>query len=131
MDNGFSLYSHQLNRTYPYANDLRNIGHYYGHYRRLMRHWVDVLPIPILEIDYEMLIDNPESEIRKLLDFAVLPFDKACLRSHESKQIVETSSLAQVRQPINRRSVGSWHKFATELEPLREAVEHLDLDHIP
>ena len=122
IDNGFSIYSHWFNTAYPYANDLRNIGHYYGQYRRLMNHWAEALPTPIYDIDYERLIDDQETEIRKLLDAAGLPFDEACLRFHESKRAVTTSSVAQIRQRIHRGSIGVSRRFEAELEPLREIV---------
>ena len=53
----------------------------------------------------ERLIDDPEGEIRALLDFVGLPFDEACLNFHANTRAVPTPSAQQVRRPINRDGV--------------------------
>lgn len=122
MDNGYSIYAHRFFADFPYSNDLHNIGHHYGQYRRLMRHWIETLPIPVYQIDYERLVEDQEVETRKLLDAVGLTFDDACLRFHENERIVATSSVAQVRERMNRGSIDVWRKFEAELEPLQKAV---------
>ena len=42
-----------------------------------------VLPLPMLEVDYEALVDDPEREIRRIIDFAGLTFDDRCVRFYE------------------------------------------------
>ncbi|MDH3659216.1 MAG: sulfotransferase [Alphaproteobacteria bacterium] len=128
MDNGFSLYSHWFSASYPYATDLRNIGHHYGEYCRLMDHWRRVLPNPIFDLDHERLIQDQETETRRLLDFVDLPFDQACLDFQNNKRAVTTSSLAQIRQGINAGSVGGWRRFEQQLEPLRLIVDEVAAD---
>jgi hypothetical protein len=52
-----------------------------------------------------------------------LPWDEACLRFHESARAVRTASLAQVRRPIYKDSVGRWKNYQEELAPLAEALK--------
>ena len=53
---------------------------------RLMDHWHQVLPIPILEVDYESLVANPEREARELVAWCGLDWDPACLNFHENRR---------------------------------------------
>ena len=64
------------------------------------------------------LVEDPEAEVRRLLDFLGLDFDPACLRFHESAGFVQTPSRWQVRQPVHARSVGRWKPYAAHLAPL-------------
>lgn len=107
----------------PYSQRLDWLGHRFVEHERLMEHWKTVLPLPIHELSYESLAREPEKEIRALLDFCSLPFDARCLNPHESGRVVATASYAQVREPVHTRSIGRAQKFATCLEPLREALK--------
>jgi hypothetical protein len=87
-----------------------------------MAHWRAVLPVSILEVDYETLVEDPEATMRVVLEFCGLPWDPQCLAFHADGRVVGTSSFAQVRQPLYRSAVGGWRRFQTELEPLRRAL---------
>ncbi|RMD79983.1 MAG: hypothetical protein D6809_02305, partial [Gammaproteobacteria bacterium] len=85
------------------------------------------LDLPLLELRYEALVERPEEQVRRLLDFLELPWDEACLRFHESRRLVRTASYDQVRRPLYRSAVGRWRRYAPYLEPLRrELAEFLD-----
>ncbi len=68
------------------------------------------------------MIDDPETEVRRLLDFLGLPFDPACLRFHENERAVRTASSEQVRRPINREGLDQWRPYEPWLGPLKEAL---------
>jgi hypothetical protein len=87
-----------------------------------MAHWRAVLDLPLLEVGYERLVADPETEIRRLVEFAGLPWDPACLRFHETERVVRTASHAQVRRPIYGSSVGRHRAYAPWLEPLYRAL---------
>ena len=83
----------------------------------------DVLPKDAFhELRYEDLVTEPEAEVRRLLAYLELPWDDACLAFHESKRQVRTASMAQVREPIHRGSVGRWKRYERFLGPLIEAL---------
>jgi hypothetical protein len=81
-------------------------------------HWRQVLPIPILEVQYETLVGNLEAESRRLIDFLGLDWDPACLAFHETERTVATASHWQVRQPLYASSVGRWRHYRRHLGPL-------------
>jgi hypothetical protein len=85
-----------------------------------MQHWHAVLPPgAILDVPYEALVDDPETWSRRMVEFAGLPWDEACLNFHETVRSVSTFSKWQVRQKINRRSVQRWRNYAQFVDPLR------------
>jgi hypothetical protein len=90
-----------------------------------MDHWRKVLPFPILEIQYETLVANLESESRRLIDFLGLDWDPACLAFHETERTVLTASHWQVRQPLYVSSVGRWRHYRRHLGPLLRELEGL------
>jgi hypothetical protein len=105
-----------------YAFDLQNLGEYHTQYAKLMEHWRHVLPLRLLEVDYEQLVDEPEKMSRHLVEFCGLPWDPACLEYHKTQRNVWTASSWQVRQPIYTQSVGRWKHYETYLQPLKNAL---------
>ena len=122
IDTCLSIYFHPFTQHHAYADDLTNVGLYYREYLRLMAHWHKVLRIPLLDLRYEDLVENPEEKTRQLLDFCELPWDERCLRHHESGRVANTFSYNQVRQPIYKKSVERWRRYEKHLGPLIEAL---------
>jgi tetratricopeptide (TPR) repeat protein len=106
---------------WPHSFD--HIASRFAMYQRLMSHWEQVLPSPILAIDYEETVNDIEATARKLLDFCDLDWEPGCIAFHESKRVVRTASLTQVRQPIYRRSLERWRNYEASMGPLFERLE--------
>lgn len=98
-----------------FSYDLEDLAHYQNNYQRLMSHWRRVLPLPMIEIDYEAVVADHEAETHRLLEFLGLGWDPACRDFHSSRRPVITASHTQVRQPIYTRSVGRWRNYAHEM----------------
>ena len=97
-------------------------GHFQRHSELMMNHWKSVLDLPILEMDYELMVRDAEPQTRRLIDFVGLPWDDRCLRFHENKRLVATASQSQVRRPIYTKSVERWRNYEKHLAPLRAAL---------
>ncbi|HEY3778956.1 MAG TPA: sulfotransferase [Rhizomicrobium sp.] len=122
LDCCLSCYKHYFPARHPHALDIADVGRVYADYVALMAHFDEVLPGRVHRVIYEQLIENPEAEIRRLLDHIGLPFDEACLRFHENRQPVLTLSAGQVRQPLFKSGVGRWRHYELWLEPLKRAL---------
>jgi tetratricopeptide (TPR) repeat protein len=122
MDTGLSNYFVRFPLNLDYSFDLRNIGHFYFEYARLMEHWRQVLPRPMLEISYEEMVLNTEQTARQALKFLGLEWDERCLSPHTNPCAVETASQWQVRQPIYRNALERWRHYEKHLAPLQEAL---------
>src|SRR5205814_7280212 len=48
-----------------WTNDVDNIAMRFEDYLRLMDHWQKVLPVPLFEVDYEMLVNDLEGTARR------------------------------------------------------------------
>jgi len=124
IDTCLSIYFQQLTTAHAYANDLDDLAHYYTEYHRLMQHWQATLPQgAMLDLRYENLVEAPELWARRLVEFAGLPWDAACLDFHLSYRTVITSSRWQVRQQISKSSMGRWRHYESFVEPLKRLLE--------
>lgn len=122
LDTGLSCYMQNFTNDYPWSCDLAHIGEYLNAYLRLMVHWRDVLGEALIEVAYEDLVADPESEMRRLVDALGLAWDPACLDFHANERMVHSASNWQVRQPMYRGGVGRAARYADHLAPLRQAL---------
>jgi tetratricopeptide (TPR) repeat protein len=122
LNTGLSCFMQNFVEDYPWSCDLEHIGHFLNAYRRLMAHWREVLLGGLLEVDYEDLTSDPEAAIRRLIDFAGLEWDSACLAFHEVRRPVLSASNWQVRQPMYASSVGRASPYGAHLDPLRRVL---------
>lgn len=107
---------------FDYSFDLLDTGRYYVLFDRLINHWQRVLPGRILTLDYETLVDSQEASSRRLLEFCGLSWHEDCLSFENNSAPVATASAVQVRERINRRSLGRWKKYESQLKPLRDLL---------
>ncbi len=122
VDNAIACFRRNFRTGQEWSYDLAAIGRRYRRYRRVMDHWQAIQPGAVHTISYETLVQNPETEVRRLIAACDLPWHDACLSFHETRRPVQTASLAQVRKPIYGSSVGTWQPFADRLGPLFDAL---------
>jgi len=122
LDQALSIFQQLFTWGHHYSYDLEELGRYACAYRKLMDHWHSTLPGTLYDLAYENMVDDPETEIRQLLDFLKLPFVPACLESHQNSRVVHTASAAQVRAPIHRESIGRSRRYTPLLEPVRAVL---------
>jgi tetratricopeptide (TPR) repeat protein len=125
MAAGFAMFKQLLPADAAFSFDLRHLGHYYRHYVAFMDYLETVMPGRILRVSYPRLVDDTETEIRRMLDYCGLPFEQSCLRFYETDRSVLTPSAEQVRRPIFRDALEQWRNYDPWLGPLREALGDL------
>lgn len=121
-DTCLSNYFQQFESGLAYASDLTHLGRFYASYRRLMDHWADALDLPIHELHLERLVENPEAEIRALIDFLGLEWNDACLHPERADVTTWTASRDQVAASINASGIGRWKNYEPRLKPLLDAL---------
>jgi tetratricopeptide (TPR) repeat protein len=117
-DIGFSIWTYRFHGEHPYAHDLGDLGFTIAQRSRLMAHWRDVLPNPILTVALQDWVEDFDATLARVLAHLDLPPDPACARFYESDREVRTVSRAQVRQPIHARGLGRWRTYEKHLAPL-------------
>ncbi|MGC1548521.1 MAG: sulfotransferase, partial [Rhodanobacter sp.] len=105
-----------------FTYSVEDIARYYRTYLDAMQHWDEVLPGRVLRIHHEDVVDDLESNVRRILDFCGLEFEPSCLEFYKTARSVRTASSEQVRQPIFRDGIDQWTKFEPWLGPLKEAL---------
>ena len=118
----FSAFKQHFARGQYFSYSLDDLGRYYADYVELMAHFEHVLPGRVHRVQYEALVEDTETEVRRLLDYCGLPFEQQCLRFYENKRAVRTASSEQVRQPIFRDGLDQWRHYEPWLQPLKEAL---------
>lgn len=122
LDSCLGSFKQLFAKGQSFSYDLVDIGEYYLQYERLMAHWDKVLPGKVLDVRYEDVVADLETEVRRMLEHCGLGFEEQCLRYHETARAVKTASSEQVRQPIYRSSVNLWRNYAKHLDPLIEIL---------
>ena len=118
-----SCFTNHFTATLNWSTNLEDLGFRAVATERLMNHWRHVVPLRILEVNYEALVADLETESRRLIDFLGLEWDPACLDFHNTKRAVATVSYMQIRQPIYDSSIGRWRRFAAHLGPLLNILD--------
>ena len=119
---GFSGYKQLFAEGQEFTYGLEDVGQYYRDYVRLMDHWNDVLPGFVLPVSHEDVVDDLESQVRRILDFCDLPFEESCLEFYRTERSIRTPSSEQVRQPINRSGLDYWQNYEPCLGPLKRSL---------
>lgn len=123
LDTCLSCFTRVFQRSQLHSYDQVELGRYFNAYVRVMRHWKAVLPEDSFHtIHYENLIEDIDSEARRLIAFCGLEWDDRCLEFYKGTRRVRTASVQQVRQPLYRSSKEKWRNYESHLTPLIETI---------
>ena len=90
-----------------------------------MNFWNKSIPQFIHNIKYENLISDSENEIKNLLSFCNLDWEKSCLEFYNNKRAVKTVSSAQVRKSFYNSSVNSYKNYERFLTDLYSSLDKI------
>lgn len=122
VSNLFARFEKQLN----FAFNQDALGTHIGLVSQIMKHWKNVVELPIYDLSYERLVGDPETVMREMLEFVGLPWEDACLNPEQANRRIRTASQWQVRQPINKRSTERWRRYGDWLSPTVDALGGMD-----
>ena len=114
----WSLFTAHFGQHDPYYNSLPHLAHYYHWYERLMAHWRAVVRPSMVEISYEALVAEPQSELARLLSHVGLEWDERCMDLESNSRPVLTASYQQVRRPPYRSAIDRWRPYRAHLQDL-------------
>ena len=118
----FSAFKQLFHEGQEFSYGLKEVGTYYKDYVDLMDHWDEVLPGKVLRVQYEEVVADLETQVRRILDYCGLDFEESCVSFYETDRAVRTPSSEQVRQPIYKSGVEQWKNFEGNLDPLKQAL---------
>lgn len=111
-DNCLSIFknyfvNHQLN----FAYDLYELCEFYKIYSDLMEYWKKTIPNFIIDVKYENIVSNTNSEIKNLIKKCGLNWDNKCIKYYKNQRLIKTASDTQARKKIYKTSVNNWKKY--------------------
>jgi tetratricopeptide (TPR) repeat protein len=118
----FSNFKQLFASGQEFTYSVDDIARYYRTYVRLMDHWNAVLPGKVLRVQFEDVVDNLETNVRRMHEFCGLDFEPACLEYYKTERSVRTASSEQVRRPIFKDGVDQWRNFEPWLGDLKAAL---------
>lgn len=99
-------------RYMNWSYDKKDILEYFNIYSEMISFWKNLIPNEMYTVEYEDLLENPESEIRKLIKFCDLGWDPMCLQHEKNISGILTASVMQARKPIYRTSKKSFNNYS-------------------
>jgi len=121
-DAALSVFFQEFARQVAFSTDVVDAGRRWHEAERMSNHWTATLPLQVHHVRYETLVEDFESEARRLVAFLGLAWEPDCLAFHKTERAVRTASTWQVRQPLYHSSVGRWRNYAAHLAPLCAAI---------
>jgi tetratricopeptide (TPR) repeat protein len=115
-DNIISCFRQLFTGGFPYSYDLGELKEVFSAYERLINHWKKSYGDNLLSVDYEALVDAPENQIEKILEYIGLSSEQACHQFYDNPRSVFTLSSIQVKQPIFNTSIGQWKNYSKQLK---------------
>jgi len=122
MDVCFSVYKQLFADAYPHSYDIEEMARHFVRYHRLMEVWRERFPGRFLDVRYEEVAADVETEGRRIINYLQLPWEDACANFYQQATAVTTASAVQVRQPAHTRSVGRWRRYEKQLQPVRDIL---------
>ena len=101
-----------------FAYDQKDIANFYNIYSDLIQFWKKTYENDLYSIKYENLVENPEIEIKKMLNYCDLKWDSNCLNHHQNKSAITTASVTQARLPIYKSSKNLSNNYSAYLEQM-------------
>ena len=122
LDNILSIYRANFPDGNEYTSSLVDCAHIYLDQKRVMNEYKKRFRKNIYDLDYELLVNNPDKEIKCLINWLGWKWDKSYLKPHLNQRSVITASDVQVRSKINSKSIGGWKKYKEMLKPAIEII---------
>ena len=122
-DNCVSLYKNVFEGGINFCYTQEELAEFYNLYLDLMKFWQSSLPNDFLNIKYEEIINNPEIEIKKMLDYCDLNWEENCLNFSNNKTPIKTASIGQARNSIYSTSVKSFTRYEIFLSDLFRSIQ--------
>lgn len=118
MDTCFSVFKQLFTSAYPHSYDLAEMARHFVRYHRLMELWRERFGGRFIELSYEGVTADFEATARDLVSRVGIGWEDACGAFDKQATPVATASSVQVRKGVHTKSIGRWHRYREELQPV-------------
>tara|TARA_B100001093_G_scaffold488205_1_gene525177 strand:- start:159 stop:1709 length:1551 start_codon:yes stop_codon:yes gene_type:complete len=119
-NNCLSIYKNLFEESLKFSYDQDDLIEFYKMYQDLMKFWQIEKNIDLINVSYESLIANNETEIKRIIKECDLNWNDKCLLHHKNKNPVKTMSTSQARQPIYKTSINNFDKYKVFLNKIND-----------
>lgn len=123
MDCCLSNYTQAFSRPHMQTHDQYWLGRYYRDYERMMSAWHTIDEVDMIDLHYEELVADPQSQSKRMMEFLGIDWTPDILNFHESDRTVSTASRDQVRKPLYTSSVQKYKKYESHLDELKRGLQ--------
>lgn len=121
-DSAVSTYTNDFTGNHPYRHDLAALARFTNKVEEMMQYWFTRFPNSIHIAKYEDIVENPTTNIRKLIEFCGFEWTDDYLNFSKKKRAVSTASYNQVTKPIYTGSLGRWKNYEPYIAPLLDEL---------
>lgn len=100
-----------------YSEVLRELGEYWSSHSRMLDLWGELFPDTVYQVSFEQLVESPEQEAHRLIEFCGLP-DEPAYQDNVQELVTDP-----VRWPTAAKVIGVWKPYEAYLGPLFDALE--------
>jgi tetratricopeptide (TPR) repeat protein len=101
----FSIYTQHFGFYQPYSCNLSDICTFYQQHLDLLTFWQQFYADDIKVVEYEDLVNRPGDVMSEIQTFLGISADNNFDKFYQSKQLVSTASMAQVRKPLHKNAI--------------------------
>ena len=120
-NNCLSMYKNLFEASLEFTYNEEDLIKFYKAYQDLLNFWQFKDSTNLINVSYEELIANSESEIRRIIKDCGLSWEENCLLYYKNKNPIKTMSTAQARKPIYKSSVKAFDKFKSYLKNIEKS----------
>ena len=110
-NNCLSMYKNLFEASLEFTYNEEDLIKFYKAYQDLLNFWQSKDSTNLINVSYEELIANSDSEIRRIIKDCGLSWEENCLLYYKNTTPIKTMSTAQARKPIYNSSVKAFEKF--------------------
>ncbi len=100
----------------------KDVAKYYSMYSNLMNFWNTKYKNKILNIKYEIFVQNFEENSKKILNYLDLRWEDQLLEYQKTNRPVTTASHQQVREKIKKDTSEKWKIYSNYLKVMQETL---------
>ena len=116
LDCAWSCFRTYFLRGVPWSWSQGTIAAHFKMEDELLARWQDILGERLLVVQYESLVGDSGRVIPSIMAHCGLSVEPAVFEPEKTRRIVTTSSVSQVRSPINNRAIGAAELYRRELQ---------------
>ena len=122
LDNILSMLRSSLSRGNDYSTSPEDCAQVLIEQEKAMQKYKKQWPEQIYTFNYDCFVSHPKGTLQPLLSWLNIQWNEDYLYPERNKRPINTSSVIQARQSINKSSLGGWKNYKDILEPAHTLI---------